>query len=282
MSTGPIHRLFLIVIAALLLPLHSYALDLDIAPDVVIPGDVFALRLKNSGLSAAGTEVEFNGNKIDLYTAGDDLIALVPVTLDTAPGEYTIVVRHNGEERTAVVEVKDHKFKTIKLTLPEGKVTLSSADTRRVGKEYLLQQEIWKIDNQKIWDGEFVFPTDTKVTEKFGVKRIMNKKKTSIHKGIDVKGKSGTPVRAINSGKVVLQEDLFYGGHTLVIDHGMGLLSVYMHLSKFNVKDGDKVSKRDVIGFVGMTGRATGPHLHMSVKLKGISVNPESLFRLEL
>jgi murein DD-endopeptidase MepM/ murein hydrolase activator NlpD len=67
-----------------------------------------------------------------------------------------------------------------------------------------------------------------------------------------------------------------------VIDHGMGLLSVYMHLSKFNVKDGDEVSKRDVVGFVGMTGRATGPHLHMSVKLKGVSVNPESLFRLEL
>ena len=182
----------------------------------------------------------------------------------------------------AAVEVKDHEFKTIKLTLPEGKVTLSPEDTRRVEKEYLLQQEIWKIDNQKIWDGEFVFPTDTKVTETFGVKSIMNEKKTSIHRGVDIKGKSGTPVRAINSGKVVLQEDLFYGGHTLVIDHGMGLLSVYMHLSKFNVKDGDEVSKRDVVGFVGMTGRATGPHLHMSVKLKGVSVNPESLFRLEL
>jgi len=272
----------LALITFLFLSSNLYAFDLEIAPDEVLPGDVFTLMLKNSGSSPAGAEAEFNGDKIDLYTSGDDLIALVPVTLNTAPGKYTIVARHGGEERTASVEVRYHEFKTIKLTLPEGKVTLSPEDTKRVGKEYLLQQEIWKIDNQKIWYGAFVFPTDTTVTEKFGVQRIMNEKKTSIHRGVDVKGKSGTPVRAINSGKVVLQEDLFYGGHTLVIDHGMGLLSIYMHLSKFNVKDGDEVSKRDVIGFVGMTGRATGPHLHMSVKLKGVSVNPESLFKLEL
>ena len=204
------------------------------------------------------------------------------MALDTAPGKYTIVARHGGEEFAASVEVRAHEFKTINLTLPAGKVTLSPEDSERAGKEYLIQQKIWKIDNQKLWAGEFIFPTDTYVTEKFGVKRIMNEKKTSIHRGVDVKGKSGTPVIAINSGKVVLQEDLFYGGHTLVIDHGMGLLSVYMHLSKFNVKDGDEVLKRDVIGFVGMTGRATGPHLHMSVKLKGVSVNPESLFKLKL
>ena len=282
MFTQSINRLLLIVIAALLLPIHSYAFDLEISSGEVIPGDVFALRLKNSALSPKEAEAEFDGKKIDIYTYGDDLIALIPVTLNTSPGEYIVTARYGGEERTASVKVKEHEFKTIKLTLPKSKVTLSPEDTKRVGKEYLLQQEIWKIDNQKLWDGEFVFPTDTKVTEKFGVKRIMNEKKTSIHKGIDVKGKSGTPVRAINSGKVVLREDLFYGGHTLVVDHGMGLLSVYMHLSKFNVKNGEDVSKRDVIGFVGMTGRATGPHLHMSVKLKGVSVNPESLFKLGL
>ena len=270
----------IVIIAILFLTSEVCAFDIEVSPGDLIPGDVFSLKIRGSGHGHA--EAEFNGSTIDLHNSNDGLIALVPVPLDTAPGKYSVIVRQGGEERTAAVEVKDHEFRTIKLTLPEGKVTLTPEDTRRVGKEYLLQQEIWKIDNQKIWDGEFVFPTDTKVTETFGVKRIMNEKKTSIHRGVDIKGKSGTPVMAINSGKVVLQEDLFYGGHTLVIDHEMGLLSVYMHLSKFNVKDGDEVSKRDVVGFVGMTGRATGPHLHMSVKLKGVSVNPESLFRLEL
>ncbi len=89
-------------------------------------------------------------------------------------------------------------------------------------------------------------------------------------------------MRAINSGTVVLIEDLFFGGNTLILDHGMGLYSVYMHLSKINVSKGEKISKRQIIGLVGMSGRTTGPHLHLSVKLQGISVNPESLFKLEL
>ncbi len=111
---------------------------------------------------------------------------------------------------------------------------------------------------------------------------IMNEKKTSVHKGTDFRGETGTPVKSINSGTVILTGDLFFGGNTLIVDHGMGLYSVYMHLSKFNVSDGDRVSKEQVIGFVGSSGRATGPHLHMSVKLQGVSINPESLFKLEL
>jgi murein DD-endopeptidase MepM/ murein hydrolase activator NlpD len=81
---------------------------------------------------------------------------------------------------------------------------------------------------------------------------------------------------------VVLSKDLFYGGNTLIVDHGTGLYSVYMHLSRFNAKEGSSVEKGQTVGFVGSSGRATGPHLHLSVKLNGFSVNPESLFKLEL
>ena len=131
-------------------------------------------------------------------------------------------------------------------------------------------------------DRKFSHPTDTETSTLFGVKRIMNEVKTSVHRGMDFRGKTGTPVKAINSGTVVLTEDLFYGGNTLIVDHGMGLYSVYMHMSKFETKKGNQVSKGDVIGLIGSSGRVTGPHLHMSVKLNGISVNPESLFDLDL
>ena len=123
---------------------------------------------------------------------------------------------------------------------------------------------------------------DTEISTEFGVKRIMNKKKTSVHRGMDFRGATGTPVKALNAGKVVLADDLFYGGNTLIIDHGMGLYSVYMHLSKINVAHGSRVGKGQLVGLVGSSGRATGPHLHLSVKLNGISVNPESLFKLKL
>ena len=99
---------------------------------------------------------------------------------------------------------------------------------------------------------------------------------------MDFRGREGTPVKALNSGTVVFNKDLFYGGNTLIVDHGMGLYSVYMHLSKFTASKGEKVTKGQTVGLVGMSGRATGPHLHLSVKLQGVSVNPESLFKLEL
>ncbi|MDH4028967.1 MAG: M23 family metallopeptidase, partial [Nitrospirota bacterium] len=175
-----------------------------------------------------------------------------------------------------------HKFKTIHLSLPEGKVTLSPEDQERAAREDALLNKLWPQDNTRSWDGRFTPPTDTEVATMFGVTRIMNKVKTSVHRGIDLRGKTGTPVKALNSGKVVLNDDLFFGGNTLIIDHGTGLFSVYMHLSRINVAAGESVSKGQTIGLIGMSGRATGPHLHLSVKLRGISINPESLFKLEL
>ena len=276
----PIYKIILSIAIALSLSTPLYALDLEVAPKEVIPGDVFALSLKNTGPLPA--VAEFNGDKIDLYTSDDGLIALVPVPLDTSPGKYGVIVRQDGEERTAPVKVKEYEFRTIELTLPEGKVTLSPKNLERAQKESKLLGDIWSQNTSMSWEGSFVNPTGTEISTEFGLNRLMNKKRNSRHRGTDFRGKAGIPVRPINSGTIVLTGDLFFGGNTLVIDHGMGLYSIYMHLSKFNVSKGDKVSKEQIVGFVGSTGRATGPHLHMSVKLKGVSVNPESLFRLKL
>ena len=270
------------IIALLFLSPNAYALDLGVAPKEVIPGDVFALTLKHTGPLPSDTEAEFIGKKIDLYDSGDGFLALVSVPLDTAPGKYSVIVRQGGEERTASVEVRAHEFRTIELTLPEGKVTLSPKNLKRAQKESKLLGDIWSRNTSMSWAGGFVNPTGTEVSTEFGLNRLMNKKRNSRHRGTDFRGKKGASIRPINSGTVVMTGDLFFGGNTLVIDHGMGLYSIYMHLSKFNVSKGDKVSKEQVVGLVGSTGRATGPHLHMSVKLKGVSVNPESLFKLEL
>ena len=89
-------------------------------------------------------------------------------------------------------------------------------------------------------------------------------------------------MKASNSGSVVLAEDLFFGGNTVVLDHGLGIYTVYMHLSGFNVTPGLRVSKGDIIGFVGSSGRASGPHLHFGVKIFEINVNPASFLKLRL
>lgn len=276
-----LYRIFFTVFYTCLLPLNSYAIDVRLIPEEVIPGDVFLLKI--SDVNTASTKAEFNGERIDFYPdSGNQLIALVPVDINTPPGQYSIAITQDREIKEETLTVKAHTFKTIKLSLPEEKVTLSPENQKRAAHEAVLLKNIWPRRTDKTWNGNFVAPTDTEISEVFGVRRIMNEKKNSVHRGMDFRGKKGTPVKAINAGKVVLTDDLFFGGNTLILDHGMGLYSIYMHLSKFSVKKGDKVVTEQVIGQVGSTGRATGPHLHMSVKLRGVSVNPESLFKLGL
>ncbi len=259
----------------------SYAFEFRVTPEEIRPGDIFLLTIQSGHPETV--EAEFLKKNILFSRSGtDELIALVPVDVNTRPGKYTISVHDQENKQSASVTVKPYAFKSIKLTLPKGKVTLSPESQKRVEKEYILQKNIWKKKTDRAWQGQFVVPLDTEVSTEFGVKRIMNEKKTSVHRGMDFRGKTGTPVKAVNEGTVVLSADLFYGGNTLVVDHGMGLYSVYMHLSGFNVAHGNKVEKGQIVAFVGSSGRATGPHLHLSIKLDGTSVNPDSLFKLQL
>jgi murein DD-endopeptidase MepM/ murein hydrolase activator NlpD len=256
-------------------------MSIRLVPQTLNPGDLFYLEVHD----VAGNDVKarFLDREIRLYRSSDgSFMALVPVSIDTPAGEYFVEVSAGERPARYPVRVTSKSFRKIELTLPERTVTLSAADRKRVEREYILQQNIWKTASSREWEGTFILPLDSGVSTEFGVRRIMNKKKTSIHRGMDFRGKKGTPVRAINNGSVVLAKELFYGGKTLIIDHGMGLFSVYMHLSRIDVKEGARVEKGQVVGLVGMSGRATGPHLHLSVKLNGDSVNPEALFRLKL
>ncbi len=260
------------------MPHGVYAFKVMVTPKEVIPGDVFLLKVE-----AGSAEAEFLGSKINLYPVEENhLLAMVPVDIDTAPAKYNINITSGKDRHKAEIVVRRHKFKTIKLTLPEEKVTLSPEDQDRATREAEMLNKIWPENTAPVWNGRFTSPTNSVVSTAFGVKRIMNEKKTSVHKGTDFRGETGAPVKAINSGTVILTEDLFFGGNTLIVDHGMGLYSVYMHLSKFSASKGEKVLKSQVIGSVGSTGRASGPHLHMSVRLNGFSINAESLFKLEL
>lgn len=280
MISKPAYRILVALILTLLTFSNAHAISIQPQPNEVVPGDVFLLKVQ--GDIGPDTQVEFMGHKFALYPVADALfIALLPVDINTDPDTYKISVLYGEVRHHAELHVKAHEFKTIRLALPEEKVTLSPKNQERAVREASLLKKIWMQTTEKIWDQNFITPTDTELSEEFGVKRIMNEKKTSIHRGVDYRGKKGTPVKAINAGTVALNDDLFFGGNTLVVDHGMGLYSIYMHLSKFNVSAGDKVDKGKVVGFIGSTGRSTGPHLHMSVKLGGVSVNPESFYKLE-
>ncbi|MFC1855783.1 M23 family metallopeptidase [Thermodesulfobacteriota bacterium] len=130
------------------------------------------------------------------------------------------------------------------------------------------------------FDTPFEMPLDTKMSSTFGTRRVMNGIKKSPHGGIDLRGNIGKSIKASNRGKVVLTGDLYFTGKTVIIDHGLGMFSLYFHMNKVLKKENDLVEKGEEIGTVGMTGRATGPHLHFGIKLNGLNVNPISLLRL--
>ncbi|QHS53669.1 M23 family metallopeptidase [Edaphobacter sp. 12200R-103] len=119
-------------------------------------------------------------------------------------------------------------------------------------------------------------------TDSFGTRRVFNGSLASIHRGLDYRARQGTPVHAVNSGRVVLARPLYFEGNCIVIDHGLGLTTIYMHLSKFRVKEGQHVTRGQLIALSGATGRANGPHLHLSVRWQGEYLDPAKLIALHL
>ena len=178
--------------------------------------------------------------------------------------------------------ITQKSFTTTELTLLDDQVFLSKKDIKRVKRENKRLKQIFQKISQSYWEGSFILPLENDISTLFGTKRILNEKWISIHRGVDVTGKDGEEVKASNNGRVALAEELLFGGDTVILDHGLGIYTIYMHLSNFNVNVGEMVSKGNIIGFVGSSGRSSGPHLHFGVKVMNMSANPVSLIELNL
>ena len=170
-----------------------------------------------------------------------------------------------------------------RLTLPKDKVDLDAKTLVRVRAEQRQVREVLKaVTENRLWRGGFVKPLDGDVSGAFGRKRLINGQPRSPHSGEDISAPSGTDVVAMNNGLVRLTVDHFFSGKGVFVDHGLGLHSMYFHLSEVLVKEGQAVRRGQLIGRVGSTGRATGAHLHWGVRLNGARVNPYALVDLPL
>jgi len=139
-----------------------------------------------------------------------------------------------------------------------------------------------EVSAERQWSGRFLAPVNAPVSDVFGTRRVFNGATKSVHQGLDYRVPPATPVNAINSGTVILAQPLYFEGNCVTIDHGQGLLSLYLHLSELKVKEGDHVERNQEIGLSGATGRATGPHLHIAVRWQGIYLDPAALLGLAL
>jgi murein DD-endopeptidase MepM/ murein hydrolase activator NlpD len=220
--------------------------------------------------------------------------ALAGVSLETAPGVYSLdLTGERSATQAATPKVSfSRKFtvtrakypKTeVKLTV-QGKFTEPSPEQQEQIAEGVKIKEDYlnRVTPAREWDGKFTAPADAAISDVFGSQRIFNGKAQRPHLGLDFRVPSGTPVAAMNGGTVLLARFLYFEGNCVVIDHGQGLLTLYFHLSEFKVKEGDTVKRGQEIGLSGGTGRATGPHLHVTVRWQGVSLDPARLLEMPL
>jgi murein DD-endopeptidase MepM/ murein hydrolase activator NlpD len=252
-------------------------------------GEVLLINVKTSSTAihmVSGTmfnkPVHFYGNSKGNYTA------LIGIDMDTKPDRYkvTLLIEDKKGKKTRKsyrIRVKPANFGTQELTLPLDKVTLDEETLKKVEIEKEKIGKVWDIFTEDhLWDGNFIPPVAGEMSGDFGLRRVINGEQKSPHTGIDVDATEGAPVQASNNGMIVFTDDQFFSGKTLVIDHGLGLFTMYFHLSEILVTESKIVEKGELIAKVGKTGRATGPHLHWGVRLNGARVNPASLLNLSI
>lgn len=233
---------------------------------------------------------EWAGKPLPFWTDAKGLEhALLGVDLERTPGKYDLSIsgQLGGGDTlacSASVDVKEGKFAVESLKVAPGFVELSPEDQARADKEGQQVRDIYaRVTPERLWTGKFRFPLAGKVTgHNFGKRRVLNGEPRSPHTGLDIPAPAGTPIHASQSGRVVLAENHFLSGNTVILDHGLGVYTFYCHMKTINVAEGDELKVGAILGEVGATGRVTGPHLHWSLEVNGARVNPLGILRLSL
>jgi murein DD-endopeptidase MepM/ murein hydrolase activator NlpD len=255
-------------------PLLAHA-GLPVASSV--PGGVALVPLGNASTVVQRPQAWLGEQPILVASDHGQWYAVVGLALDMAPGSHELRARISGETKALRFEVnpKDYPEQHIKLK-DNSKVQLSPADEARAEREIAAIKEL-KLHWQEApyTDLGLELPVKGKLGSRFGLRRFFNGEPRLPHAGLDVVAARGTPVKASAQGRVLAVGDYFFNGNTIFLDHGNGLITMYCHLSRIDVKTGEAVGKGQRIGLSGKSGRATGPHLHWSVVLNGAMVDPE-------
>lgn len=289
--------IFCLILATGVLPLlPSQELNRPEASGIIVdlefralqPGEVMKVVLKG-GEDIKKTETRFlNRTYVMGWEQNSGVwLAFLGLDLGVEPGSYSIdfsVLLNDGSVRHLRKEilVREKEFPVKRLWVKQEYVTPPPEALERIRVESELLAEVYNIFTP-YWmgDGPFIIPSEGEAKPNFGERRIFNNEPRSPHSGVDISSPFGAPVQACNSGRVVLANHLYYAGKTIVIDHGLGVFTLYCHFSKIIAKRGEMVKKGETIGEIGATGRVTGPHLHWGVKVSGSRIDPFSLLELE-
>src|SRR6266567_148392 len=238
-------------------------------PAKLVPGSPVLFQVPPSASVKDVTALWF-GHEVTFFrpSGATAWYGLAAVPLETIPGNYDLLLRETlASGKSVEVHIR---------------VRVARALYPKIAAKVAKQQTFASKNPQKLWDGTFVAPVSASISDVFGTERVFNKEVLSRHQGLDYAVPAGTPVGAINRGTVLLARSLYFEGNCVIIDHGQGLLSLYLHLSKFRTKEGNEVQPHQIIGLSGGSGRATGPHLHLAVRWQGIYLDPATLLKLQI
>jgi len=249
----------------------------ELPVDEPVPGGVALVALPAD--SKPGQAL-FNDRPVLVAGRGDSRFAVVGLPLATQPGTHELTLRGADGHTTSVsFKVSDKQYQTQHITIKDKrKVNPEKRDMARIAREQRrIRTALAHWDPRSPASLRFDLPVRAPVSSPFGLRRFFNEQPRKPHSGLDLAAAAGTPVHAPAAGRVSDTGDFFFNGNTVFIDHGQGLVTMYCHLSRVDVKPGEQLQAGDVIGLVGKTGRVTGPHLHWSVSLNDARVDP-SLF----
>ena len=277
--------LAIVLLSAAVTGAHPPAISVHAAARAVQPGEVVRLTITTPTPAATLTLRAFERAYSAFRINETTWQALVGIDLDVRPGRHIVSITGSDATqtftttRTLVVEAKT--FPTRRLTVEPKYVEPPPAVTARIVEEAARLNAIWASNTpDRLWTGTFAAPVPDAANSAFGSRSIFNNQPRSPHGGADFASPTGRVIRAPGAGRVVLAGDLYFTGQTVVVDHGLGLVSLFAHLSAITVEPGTSVAVGDTLGRVGATGRVTGPHLHWTVRLAGTRVDPLSLMHV--
>ncbi|MEP6762782.1 MAG: M23 family metallopeptidase [Gemmatimonadaceae bacterium] len=252
-------------------------------PAIPHAGSLFRLALRGGEVNGKSNEVTatVSGEPLHFHVVGDSLVAIAAIPIDSTHGVNITLHCNNDAAITSRIRTQSGAYLLEKLTVaPQFSAPPDSALSARMSREAAQAAAVSRESHHtpRLWTAAFAKPRATRITSAFGGGRIFNGHVTSRHMGTDFAGTVGEPVRAANRGIVRLIGSFYLGGNVVYIDHGEGLVTAYLHLSKQLVAIGDTVEQGGIIGNVGATGRVTGPHLHFIARYGQITVDPLTLF----
>ncbi len=262
----------------MLLAVTTASFAYELPREELVPGGIGLVRLDTG--DAIAPYVETDDHRALVVRDGTNWVAVIAIPLSAPLGKRTVSLREAHGRRDISIVVADKHYPVQSLKVPPGKVNLSKADLARVAREHARIDELLvKYSQPPPAALRFDPPVPGQRSSSFGSRRVFNGELRKPHTGMDIAAPSGTAVSAPLAGTVIDAGSFFFNGSTVFIDHGSGFISMYCHLSAIDVRPGQRVAAGERIGRVGMTGRATGPHLHWGLSINRVWVDPALFLR---